>query len=76
MAQFLRSRLFELRAGRGQDEQKRRTVIQFAFRADRSSVGEHDVLRNGEAKAGASRLAGAGLINAVEALEQARHVLG
>ena len=50
-------------------------MIQFAFCTDRPSVGEHDVLCNGEAKTCASRFAGAGLVDAVEPFEEARHVL-
>lgn len=49
---------------------------EFAFGADGSAVGEHDVLGNGEAEAGASGFAGAGFIDAIETFEEARQVLG
>ena len=49
---------------------------QFAFGADGAAVGEHDVLGNGEAEAGASGFAGAGFIYAIETFEEARKVLG
>ena len=39
-------------------------------------MGQHDVLGDGEAEAGASGFAGAGFVDAIEALEQAREVLG
>ncbi len=49
---------------------------QFAFGADGAAVGQHDVLGDGEAEAGASGFAGAGFVDAIEAFEQAREVLG
>ncbi len=48
---------------------------EFAFGADGAAVGQHDVLGNGKAEAGAPGLAGAGFVDAIEALEQAREVL-
>src|SRR5271155_2837196 len=39
-------------------------------------MGKHDVLGDGEAEARASGLAGAGFIDAIEAFEQARKMLG
>ena len=56
----------------GQGEKKRGTVSEFAFGADRPAVGEDDMFRDGEAEAGASGLAGAGFIHAIETLEEAR----
>ena len=49
---------------------------EFAFGADGAAVGEHDVLGDGEAEAGASGFAGAGFVDAIEAFEQAREMLG
>ncbi len=49
---------------------------EFAFGADGAAVGEHDVFGDGEAEAGASGFAGAGFVDAIEALEEARKVLG
>ena len=49
---------------------------QFAFGADRSAVGQHDVFGDGKSEAGASGFAGAGFIDAIEALEETREVLG
>src|SRR5258707_580634 len=39
-------------------------------------MGEHDVLGDGEAQSGAARFAGAGFVDAIEALEQARQMFG
>ena len=39
-------------------------------------MGAHDVFGDGEAEAGAARFAGAGFIDAIEAFEEARKVLG
>src|SRR5579872_254746 len=50
-------------------------MAEFAVGADGATMGAHDVLGDGEAKAGASGFAGAGFIDAVEALEEARQVL-
>ncbi len=44
---------------------------QVAFGADGAAVGEHDVLGDGEAEAGASGFAGAGFVDAIEAFEEA-----
>lgn len=49
---------------------------QFAFGADGTAVGQHDVLGNSQAEAGSSGFAGASLIDAIEAFEEAREVLG
>ena len=57
-------------------EEKSRTVGELAFGADRAAMGEHDVLGDGEAQTGASGLAGASFIDAVETLEEAGQVLG
>src|SRR6266576_6699081 len=62
--------------GNRQREQKHRAVVQFAFCANGSLMGQHDVLGDGEAEAGAAGFAGACLVHAIEALEQARQVLG
>ena len=50
-------------------------MVQFTFGANGSTVGEHDVLGDCEAKSGASRFPGAGLVDAVEPFEETRHVL-
>ena len=47
---------------------------QFAFGANRAAVGQHNVLGDGQAKAGAAGFARTGFIDAVEALEQAGQV--
>ncbi len=62
--------------GNGKGEQKGGAVGEFAFGADGAAVGEHDVFGDGEAETGASGLAGAGFIHAIEALEQAWEMLG
>ena len=60
----------------GQREVEVSAVAQFAFGPDASAVGLDDVLDDGQAQAGAAGLAGAGFVNAVEALEDAVEVLG
>ena len=45
---------------------------QVAFGADAAAVGDHDVLGDGQAQAGASGFAGAGFVDAIETLEEAR----
>jgi hypothetical protein len=50
---------------------ERSAAAQFAFSPYASAVGQHDVLDDGETKAGASGLARAGFIHAIEALEDA-----
>src|SRR5215469_12899701 len=64
------------RSGRGQSEQECTAVREFAFGADQAAVGAHDVLGDGQAEAGTPGFAGAGFVDAVEALKQARQVLG
>ena len=44
---------------------------EFAFGADEATVRQHNVFGDGEAEAGASGLARAGFIDAIEALEEA-----
>ena len=51
-------------------------MIEFALGADGAAVSQHDVFGDGQSQAGAAGFAGAGLVYAVEALEQARQVLG
>src|SRR5580704_18910259 len=51
-------------------------MIELTFGANGAGMSEHDVFGDGEAKASASRFAGAGLIDAVETLEQAGQVFG
>ena len=51
-------------------------MVKFTFGADRAPVGAHNVFDNGEAETSASRLARACLVDTVEALEQARQMLG
>src|SRR4051812_2479865 len=60
----------------GQGEAEDGLLWRLALGAQLASVGEHDVLGDGEAEAGAARLARTGLVHAVEALEEARQVLG
>src|SRR5580704_4529360 len=60
------------RLGRRKSEQKRASMREFAFGADGAAVGEHDVLGDGEAEAGSSGFAGAGLIDTIKPLKQAR----
>ena len=60
----------------GESKQESRTMREFAFGTNRSTVGEHDVFSDGEAEAGASGFARAGFVDAIEAFEQAREVLG
>src|SRR5271170_195662 len=55
--------------GDGQSEEEGCTRAQLAFGANQASVGEHDMLGDGQAKAGATGLPRAGLIDAVKALE-------
>src|SRR5690349_10151752 len=51
-------------------------MVEFAFGADGTSVGAHDVLGDGEAEAGASGFAGARFVDAIETLEEARQMFG
>src|SRR5579864_9384920 len=51
-------------------------MVELTFGANGAGMSEHDVFGDGKAKASASRFAGAGLIDAVEALEQARQMFG
>ena len=62
------------RGGEGEDE--RGAVVQFAFGADRSAVGEHDVFGDGEAEASPSGLAGASLVDAIKAFKETGQMLG
>ena len=62
--------------GGGEGEQEGAAVVEFAFGADGAAVGEHDVFGDGEAEAGATGFAGAGFIDAIEAFEKARQMLG
>ena len=55
---------------------ERAAVAELAFGVNRSTVRAHDVLGDGEAKAGASGLTRAGFIDAIEAFEEARQVFG
>src|ERR1035438_2630092 len=63
-------------SGGGEGEEESAAVVEFAFGADGAAVGEHDVLGDGEAESGAAGFAGAGLVDAVKALEEARKMLG
>src|SRR5438128_1197853 len=65
-----------LGSGGGEGEQEGGAVVEFALGADGASVGQHDVLGDGEAQAGASGFAGAGFVDAVEAFEEARDMFG
>src|ERR1700722_312828 len=50
-------------------------MVQFALGADSALMSQHDVLGDGESEPRAPRLPGAGFVDAVETLEQARQVL-
>src|ERR1700722_17971803 len=63
-------------SGGGEGEEEDGAMGQFAFGADGTAVGEHDVFGDGEAEAGASGFTGAGFIDAVKAFEQAREMFG
>src|SRR5258708_6728291 len=63
-----------LRVGKG--EKKRGTGGEFVLGGDRPAMGEDDMFRDGEAEAGASGLARAGFIHAIETLEEARQMFG
>src|SRR5260221_9625393 len=67
---------FSFRSGGGQSEEKGGAVAKIAFGADGAAVGQHDVLGDGEAEAGAAGFAGAGFVDAIETFEEARQVLG
>src|SRR5258708_37218118 len=67
---------FDEHLGGGEGEEEGAAVAEFAFGADGAAVGEHDVFGDGETEAGAAGFAGAGLVDAVEALEEAGQVLG
>ena len=60
--------------GQGQCEMKGGAGAELAFSPGAASVGLHDVLDDGEAEACASEVAGARLIDPVEALEDALQV--
>lgn len=49
---------------------------EFAFGADGTAVGQHNVLGNGKSKAGAAGFPGTGFIDAIEALEEPRKMFG
>ena len=51
-------------------------MVEFAFGADGAAVGEHDVLGDGEAEAGAAGFAGTRFVDAIEAFEKARQMFG
>src|SRR5258707_5428387 len=53
-----------------QRKQERRTMVQFALGADRSTVGQHDVFGDGQPQAGAAGFARAGFIYAIKAFEK------
>ena len=50
-------------------------MVEFAFGANRASMGKHDVLGNGEAEACASGFARARLVDTIEAFEEAWYML-
>src|SRR5262245_6622673 len=60
-------------AGQGHDESA--ALANLALDADFAAVGQHQMLDDGEAQAGAAEVARAGVVDAIEALEQARVVL-
>ena len=51
-------------------------MVEFAFGADGAAVGQHDVFGDGQAEASTAGFAGAGFVDAIEAFEQSRQVLG
>src|ERR1700722_20964709 len=57
-------------------EQESAAVVEFAFGADGATGGEHDVLGDSEAEAGAAGFARSRFVDAIEALEKARQMLG
>src|ERR1700751_6488266 len=59
----------------GQSEKEGRAMVKFALCANRAQVRERDVFGNGEPQTGPSRFAGARLVDAVKALEEARQML-
>ena len=63
-------------SGGGKGEGEGASVAEFAVGTDGATVGAHDVLGDGEAEAGAAGFARAGFVDAVEALEEARKMLG
>src|ERR1035441_10684391 len=59
-----------------QREQKRRSVVEFAFGANRSPVCKNNVLGDGESQPGAPGFPRASFIHAVETLEKTRQMFG
>src|ERR671920_158202 len=59
----------------GQDEGERRTLPDAALHLDASAVRFGDFARDGQPEAGPPNAAGAGLVDAVEAVEDSRQVL-
>src|SRR4029079_3643918 len=55
---------------------ERAAVVQFAFGEDGAAVGKDDVLGDGEPEAGASAIARASFVDAIEAFEETTEVLG
>jgi len=51
-------------------------MVELAFGTNCSSMGKHNVLGDGQSKSGAARFARAGFVNAIEAFEKARQMLG
>src|SRR5258708_33506470 len=66
---------FDEHLGDGEGEEAGAAVAEFAFGADGAAVGEHDVFGDSEAEAGAAGFAGAGFVDSVEAVEEARQVV-
>src|ERR1700730_7088414 len=62
--------------GSWEGEQESAAVVEFAFGADGATVGEHDVLGDSEAEAGAAGFARSRFVDAIEALEKTRQMLG
>src|ERR1700722_5956326 len=57
-------------------EQESAAVVECALGTDGATVGEHDVLGDSEAEAGAAGFARSRFVDAIEALEKARKMLG
>jgi hypothetical protein len=61
---------------RSAGKQKSAAVAEFAFGADGAAMGQHDVFGDGKPESSAAGFAGAGFVDAVKALEEAREMFG
>src|SRR4029077_17775776 len=83
VTEWLRGREFgikllpaECRFVHWQCEKECRSLVEAALHSDRPAVRRYQVLHDGKAQAGATQFAGARLVHAIEALEEARQLLG